>query len=121
MSALRVLFVVVLAISSMAFAQSSLLPGGLSGKVLGLPDMSCAAWAKSKSDPDSRQPYLDWSRGFLSGHNYGQPGAPVAVISNGTIGVFIDRHCAEKPTSSVDISMMRMSDQYSGRNSPIKR
>ena len=92
-----------------------------SSKVLGLADMSCAAWAKTKSDPDARAPYLDWARGFLSGHNYGQPGKSVSVMSNGTIAAYVDRHCAEKSVSSVDVALMRMSDQYSGRNAPITR
>lgn len=115
MPVLRVLLSALLLGSSPVFAQVT------SPKVLGLDDMSCAAWKQTKSDPDLRQPYLDWARGFLSGHNYGQPSTPVSVISNGTIGVYVDRHCAEKPTSSVDIGLMRMSDQYSGRNAPIKR
>jgi hypothetical protein len=37
-------------------------------KVLGLDDMSCA-WTV-KTDPELRQSYVDWVRGFLSGHNY---------------------------------------------------
>jgi hypothetical protein len=117
MPVLRVLLAALLLGSSPVFAQAT----PPAGKVLGLDDMSCAAWKQTKSDPDLRQPYLDWARGFLSGHNYGQPSTPVAVVSNGTIAVFVDRHCAEKPTSSVDIGLMRMSDQYSGRNAPIKR
>lgn len=117
MPVLRVLLGALLLGSGPVFAQVT----PPAGKVLGLDDMSCAAWKQTKSDPDLRQPYFDWARGFLSGHNYGQPSTPVSVISNGTIGVFVDRHCAEKPTSSVDIALMRMSDQYSGRNAPIKR
>lgn len=90
-------------------------------KVLALDDMSCAQWIRTKSEPALRGPSLDWARGFLSGHNYGQPNKQVSVVSNGTIAVFIDRYCAEKPTSSIDIALMRMSDQYSGRNAPITR
>lgn len=117
MSVLRVLLGALLIGSSPVFAQAT----SPSAKVLGLADMSCSAWVKTKGEPDFRQPYLDWARGFLSGHNYGQPGKPVSVVSNGTIGVFVDRFCAEKPTSSVDVALMRMSDQYSGRNAPITR
>lgn len=117
MFVLRVLCGLLLASSGLVLAQSA----PPTSKVLGLSDMSCAAWVKTRNDSELRQPYLDWARGFLSGHNYAQPGSPVAVVSNGTIGVFVDRHCAEKPTSSVDVALMRMSDQYSGRNGPIRR
>ena len=117
MSAIRVLFVLIIASSGFAQAEAP----SASSRVLGLPDMTCAAWSKTRSDSESRQPYIDWARGFLSGHNYGQPGSAVSVVSNGTIASFVDRHCVEKSASSVDVALMRMSDQYSGRNAPIRR
>lgn len=90
-------------------------------KLLTLDDMSCVAWTKTKPDPEQRQPYLNWLRGFLSGHNYAYQTKQVAVVSDGTIAVYVDRHCAEKPTTSVADAAMRMSDQYSGRNAPITK
>ena len=117
MTFFRLMLLVSLINTGSAVAQAA----GPANKILGLSDMTCAAWAKTKSDPELRQPYLDWARGFLSGHNYGQPGKPVSVVSNGTISVFVDRHCAEKSLSTVDVALMRMSDEYSGRNAPITR
>lgn len=90
-------------------------------KVLGLADMSCTAWKKTKSDPELREPYVQWVRGFLSGHNYAHPSAQVAEVSDGTVAVFVDRYCAEHAAATVAEAAMRMSDRYSGRNAPITR
>jgi hypothetical protein len=116
MSLARILLVVLSLHSAIVMAQTRQPP-----TVLGLEAMDCAAWIRTKREPELREPYLAWARGFLSGHNYGQPARPVSVISSGTIAAFVDRHCAEKPTSSVDVALMRMSDQFSGRNAPILR
>ena len=90
-------------------------------KVLGLDDMSCPAWRATKSDPPLREPYLQWVRGFLSGHNYANQSAQISEVSAGTVAVFIDRYCAENSKATVDEAAMRMSDRYSGRNEPIRR
>lgn len=90
-------------------------------KILGLDDMSCTAWKATRNDPELRETYVQWVRGFLSGHNYGQPARQVAEVSRGTVAAFVDRHCAEKAASTVADAAMRMSDQYSGRNAPITR
>jgi hypothetical protein len=89
-------------------------------KVLGLDDMSCAAW-KKKIDPELREPYIQWVRGFLSGHNYANQSKQVAEVSSATVMMFVDRYCEEHARATVTEAAMRMSDQYSGRNSPITR
>lgn len=90
-------------------------------KVLGLPDMSCKAWSDTRFDAERREPYLQWVRGFLSGHNYANPAAQVAEVSAGTVAVFVDRYCAEHASATVAEAAMRMSDRYSGRNAPVAR
>jgi hypothetical protein len=89
-------------------------------RVLGLDDMSCAAWTV-KIDPELREPYIQWVRGFLSGHNYANQSRQVAEVSSGTVEKFVDRYCRENPRATVADAAMRMSDRYSGRNSPITR
>lgn len=89
--------------------------------VLGFDDMSCAAWGRSKSDPDQRAAYVVWVRGFLSGHNYALPGQQVSTISSGTIENHVNRYCASTPTGSFSDAAMRLSDQFSGRNQPIRK
>ena len=89
-------------------------------KLLGLDDMSCAAW-KKQSDPELREPYIQWVRGFLSGHNYANQSRQVTDVSKATVALFVERYCAEHATATVADAAMRMSDQYSGRNAPITR
>lgn len=89
-------------------------------RVLGLDDMSCAAW-KGKVDSELREPYIEWVRGFLSGHNYANQSMQVAEVSSGTVANFVDRYCAEHARATITEAAMRMSDQYSGRKSPITR
>lgn len=103
----------------------ALLPG-LAGaatplKILGLDDMSCVAWKSTSADPERRASYVQWVRGFLTGHNYANQAKQVAEVSTGTVAVFVDRYCTEKAAGTVTDAAMRMSDQYSGRNSPITR
>lgn len=89
-------------------------------KLLGMEDMSCATW-KKQTDPEVREPYVQWVRGFLSGHNYANQAKQVAEVSTSTVAVFINRYCTEHAKSTVAEAAMRMSDQYSGRNAPITR
>lgn len=90
-------------------------------KILGFDDMSCAAWNKSANDPDQRAAYIVWIRGFLSGHNYALPGQQVATISSGTIENNIKNYCSTTPTGNFSDGAMRLSDQFSGRNQPIRK
>ena len=89
--------------------------------VLGFDDMSCTTWIKSKDDPDLRNAYIVWVRGFLTGHNYALPNQQVATISSGTVEVKINQYCARTPSGSFSDAAMRMSDEFSGRNQPIRK
>lgn len=89
--------------------------------ILGLDDMSCATWIKSKDDPDLRGPYIVWVRGFLTGHNYALPGQQVATISSGTIELKINQYCARNPSGLFSEGAMRLSDEFSGRNQAIRK
>lgn len=90
-------------------------------KMLELDDMRCTAWKATKPDPELREPYVQWVRGFLSGHNYANQSAQVSEVSRGTVEAFVDRFCNENAGKSVSEAAMRMSDRYSGRNAPIVR
>lgn len=90
-------------------------------KMLGFDDMSCMAWIASKDDADQRAIYLAWMRGVLTGHNYGQQSQQVSSVSSGTIEMFVDRYCKSNPKDSFSDAIFRLSDQFSGRNQPIKK
>jgi hypothetical protein len=62
-----------------------------------------------------------WVRGFLTGHNYGQPGQQVSSISSGTIELNIDGYCRQNPSGSFSDAAFRLSDRFSGRNQPIRK
>lgn len=89
--------------------------------VLGFNDMSCAVWQKSKDDPDQRSAFVVWSRGLLTGHNYALPAQQVSTISSGTIEQYINQYCAKTPNGLFSDAVLRLSDQYSGRNQPIRK
>lgn len=89
--------------------------------ILGFDDMSCAAWNKSKDDVEQRATYVGWIRGFLSGHNYALPNQQVSTISSATIENHIGRYCSATPNGAFSDAAMRLSDQFSGRNQPIRK
>lgn len=89
--------------------------------ILGFDDMSCTAWNQSKADPDQRAAYVVWIRGFLTGHNYALPKQQVSAISSGTIENHINRYCTSNPTGQFSDGAMRLSDQFSGRNQPVRK
>lgn len=97
-------------------------PSTASGlKVLGFDDMSCAAWIKSKDDPDLRSAYVVWVRGFLTGHNYALPNQQVSSFSSSTLEMKLNQYCKSNPAGSFIEGAMRMSDEFSGRNQPIRK
>lgn len=87
-------------------------------KLLGLDDMSCRAWIASQGEPEERQKYIAWARGFLSGHNYANQRQQVTDVSSGTIEGYVTRFCQEHAKFSFADAVFRMSDDYSGRGAP---
>jgi hypothetical protein len=67
-------------------------------KMLVFDDNSCGAWSQTADDPNTRQAYTQWFRGFLSGYNYGDEKYTVNTnINAATITLFIDKYCRENP------------------------
>ena len=89
--------------------------------VLGFDDMGCAAWIKSKDDPDLRASQIVWVRGFLTGHNYAAPNQQVSTISSGTVEMKVEQYCKRTPGGLFSDAAMRLSDELSGRNQPIRK
>jgi hypothetical protein len=58
---------------------------------------------------------------FVTGHNYAQPSQQVSSISSGTIEMFVNTYCASNPKGEFSDAVFRLSDQFSGRNQPIKK
>jgi hypothetical protein len=89
--------------------------------ILGFDDMSCTAWSASRDDAEQRQIYVVWIRGLLTGHNYGQQGQQVSSISSATIDNFVNRYCSQNPRGDFSDAAFRLSDEFSGRNRPIRK
>jgi hypothetical protein len=89
--------------------------------ILGVDDLSCAGWNKSKENPDQRNIQVVWMRGVLTGHNYAMPGQQVSSISSGTIESYVNGYCARNPNGLISDAVFRLSDDFSGRNQPIRK
>ncbi len=89
--------------------------------ILGVDDLSCAGWNKSKENPDQRNIQVVWMRGVLTGHNYAMPGQQVSSISSGTIESYVNSYCARNPNGLISDAVFRLSDDFSGRNQPIRK
>ncbi len=89
--------------------------------ILGVDDLSCAGWSKSKENPDQRNLYVVWMRGVLTGHNYAMQSQQVSSISSGTIESYVNGYCARNPNGLISDAVFRLSDDFSGRNQPIRK
>ncbi len=89
--------------------------------ILGVDDLSCAGWSKSKESPEQRNIRVVWMRGVLTGHNYAMPNQQVSSISSGTIESYVNGYCARNPNGLISDAVFRLSDEFSGRNQPIRK
>jgi len=72
----------------------------LPGTIFAFEDSSCGAWARSSEDKFTRETYLFWLRGFVSGYNYESETWQVPFHSmpdNDTLTIFVDKSCREHP------------------------
>ncbi len=89
--------------------------------ILGVDDLSCAGWSKAKESPEQRNIRVVWMRGVLTGHNYAMPNQQVSSISSGTIESYVNAYCARNPNGLISDAVFRLSDEFSGRNQPIRK
>jgi len=115
---LRKLSLLVVALAAGLFAGS--LPAAPLN-ILGVDDLSCSAWNKSKENPEQRNIYIVWMRGVLTGHNYALQNQQVSSISSGTIESYVNGYCARSPNGLFSDAVFRLSDEFSGRNQPIRK
>lgn len=91
------LFALLVASCGIARAQSQS-DGNLA--IFSFDDTSCGAWINSQTQPQFRQVYLYWFRGFVSGNNFGSGTHQVplqAMPDSVTLSLYIDKHCRENP------------------------
>lgn len=86
-------------------------------------DASCAAWAKSSNNRLLRAQYEFWIRGFVSGHNYGNP---TRQVKTGTLPGgeqlyhFLDTYCRDNPASSFVGGAIRLVEELRDAPAPPK-
>lgn len=71
--------------------------------IFGFDDATCTAWEKSRDNKYIRAQYEFWIRGFVSGHNWANPGRQVqvgALPGGDPLYDYIDRYCRENPTQT---------------------
>jgi hypothetical protein len=76
---------------------------------------SCATWAKYAGNRGIRQQYEFWVLGFVSGHNYANPGRQVPTgklpVGDQLYG-YLDEYCHDNPNSSVVGGAFRLIEQF---------
>ena len=86
-------------------------------------DASCNAWMKSAGNEAVRAYYDFWVRGFVSGHNYGNPALQVgdgALPDSAALYRYLDEYCRENPTLSFTGGAIRLVDELRGPAEPAK-
>ncbi len=66
-------------------------------------DASCSAWMKSSGNKGLRAQYEFWVRGFVSGHNFGNPARQVKVGTfpgSDSLSQYLDQYCRDNPKLS---------------------
>ncbi len=86
-------------------------------------DASCNAWAKSAGNKAIRTYYEFWVRGFVSGHNFGNPAEQVkdgAMPASDALYQYLDEYCRENPTLSFTGGAIRLVEQLRAPAAPSK-
>ena len=66
-------------------------------------DASCSTWSKSAGNKAIRAQYEFWVRGFVSGHNFGNPSLQVKVGAfpgSEALHQYLDQYCRDNPKLS---------------------
>lgn len=77
-------------------------------------DASCAAWMKSSDNKGLRAQYEFWVRGFVSGHNYGNPTLQVKIgvfPGSDVLHQYLDQYCRDNPTLSFVGGALKLVDE----------
>jgi len=87
-------------------------------------DASCNAWMKSAGNTAIRAYYDFWMRGFVSGHNYGNPALQVkdgALPGSDALSRYLDEYCRDNPTLSFTGGAIRLVDELREPVAPSKK
>jgi len=94
---LEAVMLLVMSLPALAAAQ------GRQVDIFTFEDASCAAWMKSSGNKGLRAQYEFWVRGFVSGHNYGNPALQVKIgvfPGSDVLYQYLDQYCRDNSTLS---------------------
>jgi len=89
----------------------------------GTEDASCSAWVKSADNKAIRSYYDFWVRGFVSGHNYGNPAHQVpdgALPPSDALHRYLDQYCRDNPALSFTGGAIRLVEELREPDAPAK-
>lgn len=89
----------------------------------GSEDASCNTWMKSAGNKAIRAYYDFWVRGFVSGHNYGNPGQQVregTLPTSDALHQYLDQYCRDNPTLSFTGGAIRLVEELREPAAPSK-
>ena len=89
----------------------------------GTEDASCNTWMKSAGNKAIRTYYEFWVRGFVSGHNYGNPAQQVrdgALPGSDALHQYLDQYCRDNPALSFTGGAVRLVDELRELAAPVK-
>jgi hypothetical protein len=72
--------------------------------------------------PSNARIYVAWVRGVLTGHNYANQNQQVSAISSGTVEQYVESLLQlRNHSASFSDAALRLTDRFSGRNTPITK
>ena len=77
-------------------------------------DTSCGAWTRSATREAARAQYASWFRGFVSGHNFGNPESQVPMgqmPDDATLYLYIDKYCRDNPLNPFTSAAFRLVEE----------
>jgi hypothetical protein len=79
-------------------------------------DSSCGAWVKSSGEEYqakmTRQIYLHWFRGFVTGHNFANPEDQVQRLPNmETLSLYVEKYCRDNPLHPFTAAAFRLVEE----------
>jgi len=89
----------------------------------GSEDASCNAWSKSADNKAIRTYYEFWVRGFVSGHNFGNPARQVkdgTLPGSDALYQYLDEYCRDNPTLSFTGGAIRLVEELREPTAPSK-
>ena len=105
-------------LTTLAIALGTSIAAAQPVSIFSFKDTSCGAWVRSGQDQPTRQVYLFWFRGFVSGFNTGSAlyEVPLSAMPDpDTLALYVDKFCRDEPLSDFTSAAFRLVDEQKRR------